>query len=587
MHLLVVTAALSLAANLALPSLAAVTPSPYPVSVTQSNGPPDFGFTRVDAQTYTATVYVNGVPYQLVLDSGSSDTWIDPWSLNMSDPPSLIQTGYNSTSTYVDGTVSTGPIVLADVAFGPYTIKNQAITVSYNASKHGQYNGIIGLGGAFDSHISSTLANTSFADNAIPVIYNLFKGQPDLPNYVTWLMSRSEVGINSGGILTISDVLADMTDIFDAPSYKSVFPGQWTTVLDGIYVNGKFVTAQTKMSPTTLDSFNISLPDNSVLATFDTGSSLILGPRAFADAVYKNIPGAHLAPPDGSNQTQYIIPCNSKVNVTWSFGGNLYPMHPIDAVYFYQASNGTFMCFGSIMGGEASGTEDILLGDIFLTNAYQLYDYGTLDSSSMPSVRLLSTTDADEAWAETDSLNLARIVSHEEYWVSTAAAPTSVTGIPVYTGASGSAPSLTTIFNNGTWTPTATPISTTVVVAQTVIINSDSVSQSTGPAIQTGTAAAGVSGDAQADVRLAGAVAEDATTPKALDLSTLTRNSYIILGLLVVALVMLLAVAVMLAKTSRGNTVYRAVPSGNLGRETKPFTSESDSFYSTPYDSHS
>lgn len=29
-----------------------------------------------------------------------------------------------------DGTVSTGPIVLADVAFGPYTIKNQAISES-------------------------------------------------------------------------------------------------------------------------------------------------------------------------------------------------------------------------------------------------------------------------------------------------------------------------------------------------------------------------------------------------------------------------------------------------------------------------
>lgn len=65
-----------------------------------------------------------------------------------------------------------------------------------------------------------------------------------------------------------------MTDILGAPSYQSVFPGQWTTVLDGIYVNGEFITAQTTVPPAALDSFNISLPANSVLATFDTGSGL-------------------------------------------------------------------------------------------------------------------------------------------------------------------------------------------------------------------------------------------------------------------------------------------------------------------------
>ncbi|KAH9848560.1 hypothetical protein C2E23DRAFT_843595, partial [Lenzites betulinus] len=103
-------------------------------------------------------------------------------------------------------------------------------------------------------------------------------------------------------------------------------------------------------------------------------------------------------------------------------------------------------------------------------------------------------------------------------------------------------------------------------------------------AVQTGTAAAGVSEDAQSDVHLSGAVTEDDTIPKALDLSALTRNSYIILGLLVAALVMHPVVAVLLAKSSRGNTVYRAVPSGNLARGTKRFASESESFYSTLYE---
>ena len=79
------------------------------------------------------------------MDTGSADTWIDPDSIGGIVPPNVISTGMNSTTTYLcvisvhalwqllttycrDGTVSTGEIVLADVSFGPYTVKNQALS---------------------------------------------------------------------------------------------------------------------------------------------------------------------------------------------------------------------------------------------------------------------------------------------------------------------------------------------------------------------------------------------------------------------------------------------------------------------------
>ncbi|RDX52203.1 hypothetical protein OH76DRAFT_1480817 [Lentinus brumalis] len=73
----------------------------YPVSVSRSGSAEGFGFSHAANDEYTATIYVNGVPYQVILDTGSSDTWIDPLAIGGIVPPNLIQTGINSSTTYV------------------------------------------------------------------------------------------------------------------------------------------------------------------------------------------------------------------------------------------------------------------------------------------------------------------------------------------------------------------------------------------------------------------------------------------------------------------------------------------------------
>ena len=75
----------------------------YPVSVTRGNTSQGLGFTHVadfDVSHYTATIHVNGVPYQVILDSGSSDTFIDPSSIDGVLPPDLVQTGFNVTTPF-------------------------------------------------------------------------------------------------------------------------------------------------------------------------------------------------------------------------------------------------------------------------------------------------------------------------------------------------------------------------------------------------------------------------------------------------------------------------------------------------------
>ena len=56
-----------------------------------------------------------------MLDTGSSDLWIQA-TVN-----GVAYTGANASIAYDDGSVSTGPIVLADVTFGNFTVKNQAV----------------------------------------------------------------------------------------------------------------------------------------------------------------------------------------------------------------------------------------------------------------------------------------------------------------------------------------------------------------------------------------------------------------------------------------------------------------------------
>ncbi|KAI9056707.1 acid protease [Trametes sanguinea] len=531
-------------------------PSPYPVTVSRGNrGLGGFNFTSVLGLYYSATIFVNGVPYQVQLDTGSSDTWIDPTSIGVTLPPDLIYTGVNSTTHYVDNSSASGPIVLANVSFGPYTVYNQAITLSYNGTNgRGAYNGLMGLAGYSleangyrSSVIHYSLANTAYVENGIPIVYNMFEHEPDLPNYTTLLMERRDGVIASGGILTISEVLSDMTETLDAPRLIAVQPDQWNTFLDGIYVDGVFMHGGSKFeNQTVLDAYkgspmetiinNMHMPAGSTLATFDTGTSLIYAPPSYVHAIYENVPGAQLMPMDETGQVIYMVPCTTKMNITFSINGVLYPIHPIDAISLMIQDDG-LMCQGSLTGGTTADT-DWLLGDSFLRNVYILFGYGDPDgdlAAKQPYTQLLSLTNPDEAWLEFEYLLLQQVLGFAEF-------SGNVT-FPAYTGV-GPTASLTEI-----------PPSPTAIGG--------------------------------GDLAVAGAASEsdlDSPSKPQVDLSTLTRTSYITLGLLAAALLLLLLTLLLIVKANRTNAGYRALSTGDLARG-KVFVGERDSAYDTPYDS--
>ncbi|OSC99706.1 acid protease [Trametes coccinea BRFM310] len=502
--------------------------SDHPVSASRNLDHHGFGFSHGNNQEYSATIYVNGYPCQVILDTGSSDTWVDPTSVGATEPPDLFYTGINSTTTYEDGTVSSGPIVLANVSFGPYTVQNQAITLAYKASPNPTlFNGLIGLGGgaAGWSRVYNRLENTSFAENGKPILYNLFEHEPSLPNYITMLMSRSEAGITDGGVLTVSEVLDNMTDVLNAPVFQSPVPSRWYTLLDGLYINGQPMNGYSNVSDAFRATYNWTTPVPSgwTVAVLDSGTNYIVAPAQYVQAIYGNIPGA--VPIPGQNGT--II--YSKLNLTWSFNGGVrYPMHPADVIDVQLVGNGTPLCIGTVYANapEAAPEFDFILGATFLRNTYQMYDYGSSDSFlAKPSARLLSIIDEEKAWAEADSVLLARMVASLEYYQTTTSQNSTAAALPVYTGSATSVAA--------TMVPdTAVPTSTASVAAQ-----------------------------------IAGAISEDKNTDpsKPVNLATLTRNTYIILALVAVVAALLLIVIALSVRASRANKGYRAVPVGMGG----------------------
>jgi hypothetical protein len=235
-----------------------------------------------------------------------------------------------------------------------------------------------------------SLNGTSY--NGKNFLDNVFSIYPQDPNFITFSLSRSDVGVTSGGTFTIAVIPDQFSAANNATSLPVVNPTgnepQWICNLDDLIIQGK----DTKSSGTAL---------------LDTGTSLSQAPASVVDAIYGSIKGAELVKDAG----KYIVPCDSKIDISFVFGGVTYPVHPIDLTYVKE-DNGTVGCIGAFSYNDpASSGVDYILGDSFLRNVFSAYDFGfwTTVGQNAPFVKLLSVTNATQADSEFDSLNQARL----------------------------------------------------------------------------------------------------------------------------------------------------------------------------------
>ena len=88
------------------------------------------------------------------------------------------------------------------------------------------------------SVIYDELVNTT--NNGLPFLNNVFNANSSLGNYITFLLSRSNLGISNGGIFTIGEVDQNWSAVTDQAKVAIAQDfGQWIGLMDSVIVNGK------------------------------------------------------------------------------------------------------------------------------------------------------------------------------------------------------------------------------------------------------------------------------------------------------------------------------------------------------------
>jgi len=307
--------------------------------------------------------------FSAIFDTGSANLWVPSAAAAVATRGT--GAGYNSSesSTYTfDGAdfsiqYGTGGVYGAvskdTLGLGPLSVKNTRfaeastmLDMDYDA-----FDGIIGLGFPLLSiqHMQGEL----FA--------GIVRENPELVKkmFSFWLAqnanSNSEDGMQvDGGVITIGGYDEDYFEgeIFWVPISK---PWYWQVEVDSVMVDGK------------------SLSNNRNTAIVDTGTSLILGPEKDVAELYK------LLELDGQADEygEIVKPCDEIKDMpvlTFTLNGKDFPLKPEEYwMDWGDDANGVKSCMLGVVSADgldldASHTSVWLLGDVFLTSYYSVWD---------------------------------------------------------------------------------------------------------------------------------------------------------------------------------------------------------------------
>ncbi|KAJ7078651.1 aspartic peptidase domain-containing protein [Mycena epipterygia] len=357
---------------------------------------------------YTTNVTVGGGSFQVLIDTGSSDLWV------AGSVSSGTATGKQATIAYASGG-ATGPVKTAAVDFAGYTIPSQAFMEVVPDSDHPVGQGLIGLGPSVGSIIFEAF---SAEDEGNTVLDNIFTQNTSTANYITILMGRLNDPTDVfPGDLTVGELLPNYTAVANQPklpvtdvSISNQANQHFQILLDAnglIGPDGSAISISSEVSSTS----------NKKQATvvIDSGFSLPQVPSSVAKAIYGQFSGAELVN-DSAVGEVWIVPCTQEVNVTLKFGGNSFPVHPLDTTADptvfglspRKNSAGVNSCIGMFQPVSfdvgSSPTYDIIFGMAFLRNVYTLINFGDFVADSKnkadPFIQFLSTTDPAEAHSD-------------------------------------------------------------------------------------------------------------------------------------------------------------------------------------------
>lgn len=363
-----------------------------------------FGFTpldsKFDGQEFITSINFGTETFEVIVDTGSSDTWlvetgfqcVDQYS-NAAIPEKYCTFGptYNITETfrpilyenfnitYGDGEYLTGTFGLEKVALAGITVDSQQIAIVNSAAWNGDgiSSGLLGL--AFPSLTSAYLGTNPNVDNEsnqieyFPIFTNMYE-QGNVPPLFSLAIERGNFGgyLALGGlppvifnpvfatspiqILTMQHVLGSSTEgdytfytitvgslVYNGSQSTNVSHGKWPSPL---------------LAPTKPSHFQVIV---------DSGTTLIYLPTGIANAINAlfNPPGVFDA-----DLGAYSVACNAAVpSLGIEIGGRTFYINPVDMIL--PAGDGT-----CISGVDDGGQGPYILGDVFMKNVVAVYDIG-------------------------------------------------------------------------------------------------------------------------------------------------------------------------------------------------------------------
>ena len=182
------------------------------------------------------------------------------------------------------------------------------------------------------------------------VLDRIFQLNSTSQNYITFILDRKNDpgSSNITGQFTVSSLISGYENITNQPQLSIVtVPGltdrdqhwQMYTDVDGIIgPDGE---------PIEHDSIVSKAPDGKLVAVVDSGFTLPQVPRQVADAIYGRVQGAEWK----SDWNAWTIPCTQMLNISFKFGGNTYPIHPLDtssSEFDVVNANGETVCLGTV-----------------------------------------------------------------------------------------------------------------------------------------------------------------------------------------------------------------------------------------------
>ncbi|KAJ7434875.1 aspartic peptidase domain-containing protein [Mycena latifolia] len=351
---------------------------------------------------YVVKLMIAETPVYVLLDTGSTDIWVNPpagLSGPFTDTGVAAKLAYGDGSSFVNGTIGLGQVEFAGFTVPAQAFINVTQRVGHDIEAKRGIHGLVGLG--FDSSTNPipyflNHAGIDGSDIGKSILSSIFDQNPDKGRFFSMSLSRLWDANDSA---EASLFIGGYDDNYAAVQYAPMLPQyppnttHWTVLTDGFSVGGV---------PVEWPSYDAQVPAGQNVVDLDTGTTNF----EVRDAIYSAVPGAVLAKNSSipNSKDVWIVPCTTAVNLTTKFGGQEFPIHPLDitdlTVIHDRTGTNYTVCVGSITnGGPILGHGfDALYGDTFLRNVYTVFSFG--NDTTPPFVQLLSQTDPVEASAD-------------------------------------------------------------------------------------------------------------------------------------------------------------------------------------------